>query len=93
VAVSKYADHLPLERQVKIMKREGLDVQSQTLWDQIDALAKHLSPLRDLLRAAQLSQPVVGVDETTWRVMGSKNTKNKRWCACRTHLNTHIAST
>ena len=34
VAVSKYADHLPLERQVKIMRREGLVVDSQTLYDQ-----------------------------------------------------------
>ena len=29
VAVAKYADHLPLERQVRIMKRQGLDVDSQ----------------------------------------------------------------
>lgn len=31
VAVAKYADHLPLERQVKMMAREGLRVDSQTL--------------------------------------------------------------
>ena len=32
VAVAKYADHLPLERQVRMMAREGLIVESQTLW-------------------------------------------------------------
>ncbi|MFL5358823.1 transposase [Archangium sp.] len=39
VAVAKYLDHMPLEWQVRIMQREGLVVDSQTLWDQIDALA------------------------------------------------------
>jgi transposase len=31
VAVAKYADHLPLERQVRMMRRQGLDVTSQAL--------------------------------------------------------------
>ncbi|PYR48396.1 MAG: hypothetical protein DMF89_16015 [Acidobacteria bacterium] len=39
VAVAKYADHLPLERQVRMMAHEGLTVDSQTLWDQINAIA------------------------------------------------------
>jgi len=34
VAIGKYLDHLPLERQVRIMGREGLEVDSQTLWNQ-----------------------------------------------------------
>jgi transposase len=33
VAVAKYADHAPLERQVRVMKRQGLVIDSQTLWD------------------------------------------------------------
>jgi transposase len=37
IAVAKYTDHLPLERQVRMMAREGLE--SQTLWDQLQALA------------------------------------------------------
>jgi len=32
VAVSKYLDHLPLERQARIMQRQGLIIDSQTLW-------------------------------------------------------------
>ena len=44
VATSKYLDHLPLERQARIMERQGLAVSSQTLWDQIDALARVLHP-------------------------------------------------
>ena len=33
-AVSKFVDHMPLERQVKQMGRAGLEVTSQALWDQ-----------------------------------------------------------
>src|SRR2546428_698586 len=40
VAVNKYLDHLPLERQARIMRREGLVIDSQTLWDQLDVLAR-----------------------------------------------------
>ena len=33
VVLSKYCDHLLPERQVRIMRREGLSVTSQVLWD------------------------------------------------------------
>ena len=78
VAIAKYADHLPLERQVRIMKRQGLLVDSQTLWDQINALARHLQPSYDALRAYVLAQPCIGADETFWRLMEG-NGENKRW--------------
>jgi transposase len=78
VAIAKYSDHLPLERQVRIMKRQGLVVDSQTLWDQINALARHLQPVHDALRAHVLSQPCIGADETFWRLMEG-NGDNKRW--------------
>ena len=82
VAIAKYADHLPLERQVKMMDRHGLIADSQTLWDQIDALAKVLGPTYSALSAYVLSQPVIGADETTWRLMGGSGKKNggdKKW--------------
>jgi transposase len=44
VAVNKYVDHLPLERQARVISREGLTIESQTLWDQIEALATVLAP-------------------------------------------------
>jgi transposase len=70
VAIAKYADHLPLERQVRIMKRQGLVVDSQTLWDQINALARHLQPAHEALRHYVLHQPCIGADETFWRAHG-----------------------
>ena len=76
-AVSKFCDHSPLERQVRQMQRQGLTITSQTLWDQQAALAKHLEPTWKGLCAAALDQPVLHVDETGWRMMGSKN--NPKW--------------
>jgi len=77
VAVGKYADHAPLERQVRVMKRQGLVVDSQTLWDQLNALAKWLAPVHKRLHQYVLAQPVIGADETFWRLMESG--ENKRW--------------
>lgn len=77
VAASKYMDHLPLERQVRIMGREGLMVDSQTLWDQINALAGVLRPTYLAIREAVLASRVVHADETWWRLMLKGETK--RW--------------
>jgi transposase len=71
VAVAKYADHLPLERQVRMMAREGLTVESQTLWDQIHAIAHHLEPTYHALGRRALAAAVINVDETRWAMMGS----------------------
>ena len=77
-AIGKYLDHLPLERQVRIMRREGLDIDSQTLWDQIEALARILRPIDDALKHRVLLAPVIGADETWWRLM-EKNNSKKWW--------------
>jgi transposase len=71
VAIAKYADHLPLERQVKMMAREGLVIESQTLWDQLAAIARHLEPTYEALGGRVLEAPVINVDETRWPIMGS----------------------
>ena len=83
VAIAKYTDHLPLERQVRMMDRHGLLIDAHTLWDQLNALAKVLQPTYSALSAYVLSQPVIGADETTWRLMGGTGKKNggdaKKW--------------
>lgn len=83
VALSKYLDHAPLNRQARIMGRQGLRIDSQTLWDQIDALAKHLVPTYEKLRDFILGGDVVGADETWWRLMGKngKPSSSKKWWA------------
>jgi len=81
VAENKYLDHLPLERQARAMGRAGLNVRSQTLWDQIDALARHLEPTYEELCDRVLDNEVVYADETHWRNHENKNT-SKWWTWC-----------
>lgn len=82
-AVAKYGDHMPLERLARALARHGLKVDSQTLWDQINALARVLTPAHDALHAYVLTKSCIGADETHWKVMGLQNAngKTKRWQA------------
>jgi transposase len=78
VAASKYLDHLPLERQVRVMAREGLTVTSQTLWDQIEILARVVRPTYEAIHDVVLRAPVIGADETHWQMMGPRR-GSRRW--------------
>jgi transposase len=61
------------------MAREGLTIESQTLWDQLEALARVLEPTDDALRRSALAAPVIGADETWWRLL--QGPASKRWWA------------
>lgn len=87
VAVDKYSDHLPLNRQVERMARAGLVVDTQTLWDQLAALAAMLDGCYQALIRHVLAAPVLAVDETTWRFFGPGaerlgRKKGTLWGAC-----------
>jgi hypothetical protein len=56
-----------------MMAREGLQVESQTLCDQIQALARYLEPTYEALGARALAAPVINVDETRWPRRGSSS--------------------
>jgi transposase len=77
VAVDKYLNHLPLDRQRRMMLQQGLLIDTQTLWDQLFALYGHLKPSYDALLERILGQPQIGADETWWRLMERK--ANKKW--------------
>ena len=79
VAIKKYDDHMPLQRLASSMKREGLQVTSQTLWNQIDALAEVLEPTYHALCSKVCESPVVHADETRWRLMGNGNGTSRWW--------------
>lgn len=78
VAVDKYEDALPLNRQVKRMKRAGLEVTSQALWDQLEVLYLLLVPTLLVLHERILQAAVCFADETPWRMM-PKEGGSKRW--------------
>lgn len=80
VALKKYCYHLPLDRQRRELKRLGLEVTTTTLWDYMSALAELLEPAYERLPDHILAQPVVGADETTWRLLKTETKgKSKTW--------------
>lgn len=79
VAADKYITHLPLEREARKMAGEGLEVTSQTLWDQVHALAKALTPAWEALRANIVAQAVAAFDETRWEVLTEGSAAKKSW--------------
>ncbi len=62
---------------IKRMAALGLKVTTQTLWDQINALATLLHHNYLALQAKLLEQEVLHADETPWRLI--KNGGSKRW--------------
>ena len=81
VAEAKYLDHLPLERQARAMGRKGLEIDSQTLWDRLGALARHLTPTYRALCAKVLASEAVFIDESHWRLMdGDGSHRWWTWC-------------
>lgn len=70
VAVDKYVDHQPLNRQVRTMSRAGLIVTRQSLCDQLYALAEVCEPSYEALHDWMVrAHDVLHADETTWRMM------------------------
>lgn len=69
VAYDKYMLHSPLERQAREMTRQGLVVDSQTLWDQLWALSRLYVPAYEALHRYVLSHDWVAADETTWMML------------------------
>lgn len=81
VALDKYLDHIPLARQTRILRRHGVEVTTQTLWDQLSALGRRLASTEAALFAYALEQPVIGLDQTSWPKLESGATKPwQMWC-------------
>lgn len=82
VAVQKYVYHMPLARQVKALGHQGLEVTSATLWDYLSTMYDLLQPALNRLEAYVLVQPVMGIDETRWKLLKTEQKgKSKAWWA------------
>lgn len=77
-AIAKYEDSIPLSRQVKMAKREGVKLTTQTLWDQILALAIVLAPLCERIKRHILDEPVIGTDLTGFSLIEKGGSKKKQ---------------
>jgi transposase len=81
VAFDKYVAHMPLERQVRLMAHHGLEITSQTLWDQCWAVTRLLEPTYDALFERVRAGPVIGVDQTGWPDLEDKTLPPwQMWC-------------
>ena len=77
IAEQKYLDHLPLERQARQLARLGLELGSNTLWDQLQAAAELARPTWEALPGHIFRQPVIGMDQTGWpRLQGQKGERS-----------------
>ncbi len=80
VLVSKYCDHLPLNRQSQIYAREGVDLDRSTLADWVGQASALLRPLVDALQEHVLSGNKLHADDTPVPVLcpGRGTTKQGR---------------
>ena len=83
IAVSKYADALPLYRQEKIFERHGIDISRSTMAGWMVRAADACEPVMELLRQLLLTGPLVNVDETPVQVLKepgrADTTKSYMW--------------
>lgn len=64
VAVSKYCDHLPLNRQSEIYAREGVELERSTMADWIGRMAWLLTALSEAIGGYARAGPSVHADDT-----------------------------
>jgi len=69
VAVSKYADHLPLHRQTQMFARQGVTLSRQTLCDWMGRAALLVAPLVTLMQARALQSKALQTDDTPVAVL------------------------
>ena len=69
IAVMKFAWHLPLHRQVKMLAGQGIDLDVSTLVHWISRLAWWVKPLHALLAAIILASPKIFCDDTPLPVL------------------------
>jgi len=77
VITAKYADHLPLNRQVDIFARHGVDLSRQTLCDWVADAAVLLEPIYRNLTVSVLGGKVVQTDDTTVPVQDRARTTTR----------------
>jgi transposase len=83
IAVSKYADALPLYRQEKIFSRYGIELNRSTMAGWMVKAAECCAPLMELVYKELHSGPLVNVDETPLQVLNepgrANTTKSYMW--------------
>ncbi|GAC1427451.1 MAG: IS66-like element ISBthe5 family transposase [Flavisolibacter sp.] len=69
IVIDKYADHLPLYRQMQRFERNGVKLPYSTLTDWVSATCKLIEPLYEALKKEVLNTNYLNVDETPIKVL------------------------
>lgn len=69
IVIDKYADHLPLHRQMQRFERGGIKLSYSTLSDAVSGTCQLITPLFDALKAEVLQSKYLHADETPIKVM------------------------
>ena len=95
IAVSKFADALPLYRQEKMLARLGVDIPRATMANWMRLAAEQCQPLVELLIEEIHSGPLINMDESPFQVLnepGRSNTsKSYIWVFCGGPLDAPVA--
>lgn len=75
IAVSKFADHVPLYRLCQIYGRDGVELSRSTITDMMASCAQLLTPLADAIGRYVLQADKVHGDDTPIRAQGGKGKK------------------
>lgn len=80
VVIDKYLNHLPLERQCRIMSSLGLHKMStQVLYNLIRLSSEYLAPIVERIKNEVLSRRLAHSDETPWPINNSKDSDGYMW--------------
>ena len=69
IVIDKYADHLPLYRQMQRFERVGLKIPYSTITDWVSATCRLITPLYEALKASVLESRYLHADETPIKVL------------------------
>lgn len=86
VAVSKFIDHIPLNRQSQILLRSGVTFSRQTLMNYVAGTARLCAPLADLLGEHTLAGDAFHIDDTPMWVLDRERARTREgrmWCVVR----------
>lgn len=78
VIVSKVADHLPVHRQAKILRRFGVEIADQTMCGWMRQSAELLVPLYGRLKEFVFESKVVGTDDTPVKVLDRRRPQTRK---------------
>ena len=78
IAINKFCYHLPVNRQIEMFKKIGIDWASSTVNDWLARVIKILNPLFEELDKQVMNSPYLNIDETTIPILLKGVNKTKK---------------